>query len=340
MDLSPQQVRSALFKTVKRGYDPDEVDAFKETAAGAIESAQNQAMAMEARARAAVAKLQELSAQDAASAAPAQSTSSSSGVDTETISRTLLLAQRTADATVNEARNEAASITNGARTEAGSILDGARTMAGKLIDEAKIEARRAAETERVKAESEVQALLARRDFLLSDVDHLEQYIGAQRERLRDAAVSIHDLVDRVPGGLAEMRRPLLSASGEVDEPEDASPRLDLDDDPIARVSDPSPPPSSPASSTDSFVPTPSIMGEDPWMDDLHVPTSAPASTSGSSSTIEDVWRSLGDVDPVRPAQQHDSFDFGLDSPADFTSETPIVASQPSFDDDLDRDDLP
>ena len=49
------------FKTVKRnGYDPAEVDAFKTTVASSIESAQNQATAMEARARAAVAKLQEL----------------------------------------------------------------------------------------------------------------------------------------------------------------------------------------------------------------------------------------------------------------------------------------
>ena len=60
----------------------------------------------------------------------------------------------------------------------------------------------------------MQSLLARRDFLLSDVDHLEQYLKAQRERLRDAAVQLQELVDRVPGGLADMRRPLLSASNE------------------------------------------------------------------------------------------------------------------------------
>jgi hypothetical protein len=49
---------------------------------------------------------------------------------------------------------------------------------------------------------------------LSDVDHLEHHLGAQRERLRDAAVSLQDLIERVPGGLGEMRRPLLSASAE------------------------------------------------------------------------------------------------------------------------------
>jgi DivIVA domain-containing protein len=52
MEMTPQAVRSTGFKLVKRGYDPEEVDAFKEQVAGAVEFAQNQATAMEARARA------------------------------------------------------------------------------------------------------------------------------------------------------------------------------------------------------------------------------------------------------------------------------------------------
>ena len=38
MDFSPQTVRSAGFKTVKKGYDPAEVDDFKEKVATAIET--------------------------------------------------------------------------------------------------------------------------------------------------------------------------------------------------------------------------------------------------------------------------------------------------------------
>lgn len=210
MDFSPQTVRSAGFKTVKKGYDPAEVDDFKEKVAAAIETAQNQATAMEARARAAVAKLQEVSQQvtsGASSAGP-----SASDEDAETISRTLLLAQRTADNTVARANADAETITVKARVDATTVIDNARSMADKLLDEARSEARRSAEGERIKAENEVQALLARRDFLISDVDHLEHHLGAQRERLRDAAVSLQDLIERVPGGLGDMRRPLLSAS--------------------------------------------------------------------------------------------------------------------------------
>jgi len=214
MEMSPQTVRSTGFKVVKKGYDPAEVDAFKEQVASAVEYTQNQATAMEARARAAVAKLQELSQQVASAPEPAPAAAPQPSPDHEVISRTLVLAQRTADTTVAEAKAEAEGIVAQARDEAGRVLDNARVMAAKTLDDARSESRRASEDEKLRAENEVQALLARRDFLLSDVDHLEQYIGAQRERLRDAAVQLHELVDRVPGGLGEMRRPLMSASAD------------------------------------------------------------------------------------------------------------------------------
>jgi cell division initiation protein len=118
MELTPQTVRATGFKTIRKGYDPAEVDIFKERVASAIESAQNQATAMEARARAAVAKLQELTQAGAApkdessatpaagattvaeeQAAPAPAAAELRSDDAETISRTLLLAQRTADTT-------------------------------------------------------------------------------------------------------------------------------------------------------------------------------------------------------------------------------------------------
>jgi len=212
MELTPQAVRSTGFKTVRKGYDPDEVDTFKNKVASAIESAQNQATAMEARARAAVAKLQEMTQSgakegsatpSAGTAAPVDEQAPATVVqtpaakpaelgsdDADTISRTLLLAQRTADATIAEAKQEAA----------------------KIIEDAKVEGRKANEDERIKAEGEVQSLLARRDFLLGDVDSLEQHIIAQRERLRDTASAISEMVERVPAGLGDVRRPLLSAS--------------------------------------------------------------------------------------------------------------------------------
>jgi DivIVA domain-containing protein len=217
MELTPQTIRSTSFRTARKGYDTGEVDAFKERAAAAIETAQNQAAAMEARARAAVARLQELSSTGEVAAAPttpAVADVSPSPADADTISRTLLLAQRTADATVADARAEADRVLAVAQADSAATIDNARLMAGRLLEEARVEARRSVEEERMQAENEVQALMARRDFLLADVEQLEQYVGSQRERLRDAAVQLLDMVDRVPGGFGDMRRPLLSASGD------------------------------------------------------------------------------------------------------------------------------
>ena len=64
----------------------------------------------------------------------------------------------------------------------------------------------------MQVEGEVQALLARRDFLESDVDHLEQYLVAQRERIVEAVASLNDLVQRVPGGLGR-HAPAVAVGG-------------------------------------------------------------------------------------------------------------------------------
>lgn len=220
MPLSPQRIRDAQFKSSRRGYDQAEVDTFLEEAAAALEAAQNEATAMEARARAAVARLQELSQQ--APAEPEQPTVRASVDEAETISRTMLLAQRTADSTIADAQAEADRVLAAARDEATAHLDSARQDAARLIEETKVEARRAGEAERVRVEGEVQALLARRDFLESDVDHLEQHVQAQRERIVEVVAQLNDLVQRVPAGLADLRRPLLSAAENDDVTGDSS----------------------------------------------------------------------------------------------------------------------
>ena len=207
MPLSPQRIRDTQFKASRRGYDQGEVDSFVEQVAAALETAQNEATAMEARARAAVARLQELSQQSADAPAPERADGEVHPTvdESETISRTLLLAQRTADMTVAEAR-----------AEADRLIAVGRDEAAKMVEDARADARRAGESERVQVEGEVQALLARRDFLESDVDHLEQYLLAQRERVTEVAAQLSDIVQRVPAGLADMRRPLLSAASEAE----------------------------------------------------------------------------------------------------------------------------
>ena len=324
MELSPQTIRSTGFRTVKKGYDPTEVDSFKEQVASIVESAQNQATAMEARARAAVAKLQEVSQQVGGQAterpatpvaAAALGASSASG-DTEMISRTLLLAQRTADATVAEARTEADFVLAQAREEAGRVLDSARTMAAKTVEDAKADARRSADDERVRADNEVQALLARRDFLLSDVDHLEQYIQAQRERLRDAAVQIQELVERVPGGLGDMRRPLLSASADS-LPGSLQPLL-----PTSAVVADAAPASAPVAPAAEPVAPATLPSAEPVGGASLLADLAATAPESEPSAAEQVWRLL-DAETAGSAQP--SFD-GLST--EVTAEVPAQPATP------------
>lgn len=220
MAISPHDIRARQFTTVKRGgYDQREVEAFRTAAAEALEQASQEATAMEARARAAVARLQELQQQPAPSAPAAPDASpavpSAAAEEAETISRTLLLAQRTADTTIAEAESEA----------------------NQIIESAKAESRKAGEAERVRVEGEVQALLARRDFLESDVEQLDQFLSAQRDRITAVATDLNEITTRVGNGLGPMRRPQLSASdsdhsGEVAAPDIAEAELpDAEDEP-------------------------------------------------------------------------------------------------------------
>lgn len=225
MDVSPQEISTQTFAIVKKGYDPAAVRTYLTGVSKALESSQQQATAMEARARAAVAKLQELSQPSE------QAPITSSNEDVETISRTLLVAQRTADGLISEARAEADTMVSAARAEATGMLAEAQQHAESTVEEGRTEGRKAYEAERSKAESEVQALLARRDFLLGDVEQLESFVETHRQRLRDVADTLQDTAAT---GLGDLRRPLLSAAADAPAPGggDSAPVDALDEDSI------------------------------------------------------------------------------------------------------------
>lgn len=227
MAFTPSQLSTAEFRTVRKGYDPDAVDSLLRDAAVALEQAQQQATAMEARARAAVARLQESSDEEASSTdAAARAVPASEPVDdvrvgpdeAETISRTLVLAQRTADTAIAQAEADAERIRGDARAEADAALESSRETSAQMVDDARAEARQVSENERVAAANEVESLKARREFLLGDVDQLEAFLVDQRDRLRGAARQIEALCERVPSGLGTASAPIVSASD--DEPGD------------------------------------------------------------------------------------------------------------------------
>jgi cell division initiation protein len=212
MELTPAEVSQATFRITRKGFEPEEVRRYLTEVSRALEAAQQQSSAMEARARAALAKLHEAS----------QAPQGPSPDEAQAISRALLLAQRTADTTIAEADQKAADIIAAATAQADEARTAAQNESAALVEAARTDARRARDEENLRAENEVQALLARRDFLVADVEQLEQHLVTHRERLREVAGELVAVAERSAGGLGDLRRPLLSASDAPPQPEVAA----------------------------------------------------------------------------------------------------------------------
>ena len=120
MELSPKAISGVQFRTVRKGYDPEEVRSFLGQLARGVEAIQAQAAATESRARSMMTKLQELSAREDPDPG-------------EAMKRTLLLAQRTADAAIAEATEEARAMVANAEEKARSTL-AARSPQNRLIE--------------------------------------------------------------------------------------------------------------------------------------------------------------------------------------------------------------
>jgi len=198
-----------------RGYDPDEVDAY-------VDRVRKVAALVSGR-------IEELHHR----AEAAESLIAAGRVDSaeETLGRTLLLAQQTADELVVGARAEAERITSEAResaekliseseskgaaaieqarAQADTLLKDAENRSSRMLAEAETdrrelirrseaEASTAAEQERHKLSAEVSELSAARDYLRDDIDILERHVREQRANLSLVVSSLTDLVEQ-PG---------------------------------------------------------------------------------------------------------------------------------------------
>src|SRR5215213_9050528 len=111
MELTPKVLTTVEFAEKRRGYDPDEVRAFLSEVARAMDGMQQRVR--EAEARAAEAHRQ-------AAAAPSAPSGPGPEEIAEQARRTLVLAQRTADAAVAEAREEAERLRGQAAADAAA----------------------------------------------------------------------------------------------------------------------------------------------------------------------------------------------------------------------------
>ena len=209
---------SPLFQEIEfheryRGYDPDEVDAFVDRVARA-------AAVMRGR----ISELHER-----VEAAEARGGRGADHFDTEeTLTRTLVLAQRTADAAIAEAHEEANRLTADAASSAQAILSAAEAEAQLTLSEAQADAsatvkdavdraglilaevetdRRTmlAEAESLASESaaierehvaaEVSELHEYRAFLADDIEILERHLTEERHQLTASLSALTDLLE-------------------------------------------------------------------------------------------------------------------------------------------------
>src|ERR1700726_3925352 len=154
MDVSPKTLREVEFREKMRGYHPEDVDQFLERVAAGIEVLQD-------RLRQAIERAQR-----------AEQAANEAGGTDDALRRTLLLAQRTADLAVQEAREQAARILAGSEQQAQGLLADAEERAQRAQDDALVETK-----------SELSKLEASRQHLQEEVDGLTQWVDEHRAHL-------------------------------------------------------------------------------------------------------------------------------------------------------------
>lgn len=183
MEVSPKTLREVEFREKMRGYHPEDVDQFLEQVAAGIEVLQD-------RLRQAVERAQR-----------AEAAASESGGADETLRKTLVLAQRTADMAVQEAREQASRILGSAEQQAQSILAEAEERGRRTLEETIAECK-----------AELGRLEANRAQAQQDVETLQRWLDEHKDHLRAMLSEALSAVDRA-GVLwpAPSTRPVESA---------------------------------------------------------------------------------------------------------------------------------
>lgn len=226
MDVSPRTLREVEFREKIRGYHPEDVDEFLERVAAGLEI------------------LQERLRQATERAVRAEQRAAETTEGDDAMRRTLVLAQRTADAAVQEAREQAARLVGEAEAQAQAVRAEAADHARRTIDDATRE-----------AWAQVGRLEAVRDQLHGEITGLERYLQEERARLRavlseavrkvdESVPSLTPVPEAAPLDLTGLQRPATEGapttpSGEpesrvADEAFYAELRMAVNDEPSVR----------------------------------------------------------------------------------------------------------
>jgi len=267
MDLTSKLLRDVEFRDRLRGYDTDEVDEFLERVAVGIDEL-----------------YAELRAAKAQQVAPPVSEPPRSPIeDDDSIRRTLVLAQRTADLAIAEAKSEAENLLQDARAESERLLADAKAAALRLENEAEID-----------LAQRVARLTDQRDILEHDVRMFASLVESERGRLSETLSLLMSQVSEL--GVSDA----LGAVATVPQAPEVSPPPFLADDPTAPEAYEEESPDldleldlsiAPQTERPVTAPTPTSETEEPEVDDA----------------LWERWANSGDTDDKRI---DDPFQFG------------------------------
>lgn len=338
----------AEFKKYRgKGYDPAEVDDFLDRAAamaGKVEVQLTQALdAAKAGgapdASAIEAEIDRRVAQRIAEMPPPEPAASSGPSEEETaeeVRRTIIMAQRTADAAVREAREDADKILAAANEQAQTLVADAEARAAALRtdteehaarvrDEVEEEATRERREARQRLASEIAELEGVRESLRSDVSVLERHVEEQRTQLGSTLAELQQILDD-PSGFRLAPPPALSDHelpdfSDLDEaPPSASEPVDAAEEPpapepVAEAPAPAPGPADPEPEPDpepvaQVEPEPELAApaEVP-VDEAEEDGGPPPIDAPSASTSTPQPLNFADVDHAAPGVE-DPFDGG------------------------------
>lgn len=203
MDITPQVINEIEFHQKLRGYDPDEVDDFLErvaVAVGALQDRVREAAERAADAERRIIELERLQGAGPAAGEVPGPAATSLEEDAETMRRTLVLAQRTADAAVREAEE------NSAR-----MISEATDRARQIVEHAEAEASQAAEETRQRIVEEINALEQARELIRLDHAALEHHVEEQRGKIRGTISDLERMLED-PSLLRRSAPPELSGA--------------------------------------------------------------------------------------------------------------------------------
>jgi|GEM_PF-624307 len=209
---TPHLLTDVRFTVSRKGYDPDEVDNFLERVSSAVAQLQDKLRQATAQAEDAEARfgesarnqgvLQTRVATLEAELASVPEGGSDVGSaprrpedDAEQVSKVLVLAQRTADAAIEEATATATTTLAEARTRASALVTEAEQESARLVTSARAEADELVGQQRASLADEIRGLETVRDSIAADVTALEWHVGEQRSVVQGSITRVQAVLD-------------------------------------------------------------------------------------------------------------------------------------------------